>query len=514
MGPKKVQISQEAFNAVVKENVEEFDMELAEALEDAIKTFQMQGADLSGIITDGSESGDNHPSVHAVKELNDALTLLCSERGGDLKPYSNLQADDEGLCGPPYEKIIAAQRLLLATCLGSEPGDTLVAVKNGGIEASISAYQALKGVGDQWAIISLETLCSLLADDSGRERFGSANGPQIVLEALTKDDNIISSSGQSISHLGAAILAAAATKNERLKEMFMDLGADCLLVEYLKRHRFQRDLNSKTTSYSALDAAALQAGCDAIYSLVTADDMRPAASKAYGNAMKIAKAGAVDAILAVLPNIPKSTPILSTLCLTLKSLAVNDEICKTVAEQGGLDTVLQFLDQAIQTGNKVVAKSACALLSQLAGSDANKDAIVNSGGLNQIIALMSAFQEEPTVLQEGFAAIATLTLRSPQNASKAVQAGAVDIAAEMMEKHPGSAAMLRQACQMLRNLSVRNLENRCVKHLSHCNSYCITLVEDLKLKQHDAEASPGGPFGHVRYYPMDLSIIEKAQSFA
>jgi len=39
--------------------------------------------------------------------------------------------------------------------------------------------------------------------------------------------------------------------------------------------------------------------------------------------MKIAKAGAVDAILAVLPNIPKSTPILATLCLTLKSLAVN-----------------------------------------------------------------------------------------------------------------------------------------------------------------------------------------------
>ncbi len=117
-------------------------------------------------------------------------------------------------------------------------------------------------------------------------------------------------------------------------------------------------------------------------------------------------------------------------------------------------------------------------------------------------------------MMQGFAAIATLTLRSPQNASKAVQAGAVDIAAEMMEKHPGSAAMLRQACQMLRNLSVRNLENRCVKHLSHCNSYCTTLVEDLKLKQHHDEASPGLPFGHVRYYSMDLSIIEKAQSFA
>jgi hypothetical protein len=51
----------------------------------------------AGIITDGSESGDNHPSVHAVKELNDALTLLCFKRGGDLKPYSNLQA---GTCIP------------------------------------------------------------------------------------------------------------------------------------------------------------------------------------------------------------------------------------------------------------------------------------------------------------------------------------------------------------------------------------------------------------------------------
>jgi hypothetical protein len=40
------------------------------------------------------------------------------------------------------------------------------------------------------------------------------------------------------------------------------------------------------------------------------------------------------------------------------------------------------------------------------------------------------------------------------------------------------------------------------------------LVEDLKLKQHDDEASPDPPFGHVRYYSMDLSIIEKAQSFA
>lgn len=43
-----MQISQEAFDGAVRENMEEFDMDLTEAVEDAIKTFQLQGADLSG----------------------------------------------------------------------------------------------------------------------------------------------------------------------------------------------------------------------------------------------------------------------------------------------------------------------------------------------------------------------------------------------------------------------------------------------------------------------------------
>lgn len=39
--------------------------------------------------------------------------------------------------------------------------------------------------------------------------------------------------------------------------------------------------------------------------------------------MKIAKAGAMDAFLEILPQRSKALPILPSLCLTLKSLAVN-----------------------------------------------------------------------------------------------------------------------------------------------------------------------------------------------
>lgn len=41
-------ISQEAFDEVVKENMDDLGMDPAEALEDAIQTLTLQGVDLSG----------------------------------------------------------------------------------------------------------------------------------------------------------------------------------------------------------------------------------------------------------------------------------------------------------------------------------------------------------------------------------------------------------------------------------------------------------------------------------
>lgn len=50
MGPPKTlrTISQEAFDEVVRENVEDLGMDPAEALQDAIETLTLQGVDLSG----------------------------------------------------------------------------------------------------------------------------------------------------------------------------------------------------------------------------------------------------------------------------------------------------------------------------------------------------------------------------------------------------------------------------------------------------------------------------------
>lgn len=53
-----------------------------------------------------------------------------------------------------------------------------------------------------------------------------------------------------------------------------------------------------------------------------------------------------------------------------------------------------------------------------------------------------------------------LCLRSPENAARAIEAGAGDLAVESMLRFPESEQLQRSACLMIRNLVVRNPENR------------------------------------------------------
>lgn len=61
--------------------------------------------------------------------------------------------------------------------------------------------------------------------------------------------------------------------------------------------------------------------------------------------------------------------------------------------------------------------------------------------------------------------ISVLSLRSPDNAARAVEAGAGDFAIQAMQKFPAAPQMQRNACLMIRNLAVRNPENRQVFYL-------------------------------------------------
>lgn len=107
-----------------------------------------------------------------------------------------------------------------------------------------------------------------------------------------------------IAAFGAAAVAAAATKNEKLKETFMDLGADGRLIQLVQRH--------------ARDDQVLNVACEAIKSLVTADDGRRPESKADTLIFfKCIKLNTVNC-LSRSSNIPHSTVCWAYLVLRLE----------------------------------------------------------------------------------------------------------------------------------------------------------------------------------------------------
>lgn len=421
--PPKKTISQEAFDEVVRENMEDLGMDPAEALQDAIDTLTLQGVDLSGIITcvPGETSVKDNPVLQSLE---------------GLKHFSS---DSKSLDDRELSELAALLDKLTDLCGGDNAGNAAIAARNGGVELVASIFSKASGCGNDNVIASaVKPLVALLRDLQSAETFQKCGGPGIIISILRQDS-------QNLELLNGcfSVIAAAATGNEILKESFVNLKVDELIMNILNGPNKSNIANVY----------------DAIRVLLSSDDNRVAASQVFGYARKFAKIGIAEALVDSLHE-GLTSPSLVSACVALKAVAVNDEICRSVADKGGVDVLLRCIDDCGEQGNKTVARACCSLLSKLAGSDQNKSTIVEKGGMDRLIRLSARFADDPSVLQEVMYIISVLCLRSPDHASRAIEAGAGDLAVQAMQKFPGAQQLQRNACLMIRNLVVRNPENR------------------------------------------------------
>ncbi|VVB10449.1 unnamed protein product [Arabis nemorensis] len=419
-------ISQEAFDDLVRENVEDLEMEPSEALEDALYTLKLQGVDLSGIITcvPGEGSVKDNPVIACLDRLKE---LDCVSKDGVIR--------DEDL-----DELSSLFDKLNDLCSSQVSGNAAIATKHGAVELACSICSKIKSdTGSNRIVVPFfRALAVLILDIQSTEAFRNSAGPRIVVDLL-KD-----SSFDSVTlDAGFAVVAAAATGNEVVKQIFMELKIDEFILQVLNRQ-------SKIT---------IRALYDAIRVLLTPDDNRVVASQVYGYARTFAKLGIAKALTEALQAGICSDSLVSA-SIALKSIAVNDEICKSIAETGGIDTLLRCIDDSGEQGNKTAAKTCCSLLSKLAGSDSNKSTIVEKRGLDKLIKLAQRFSDDPLVIQEVMLIISIICLRSPDHAASAIEAGAGDLAVQAMKRFPVAAQMQRNACNMIRNIAVRNAENR------------------------------------------------------
>ncbi|XP_038712811.1 armadillo repeat-containing protein 6 isoform X2 [Tripterygium wilfordii] len=431
MGPAKTvrTISQEAFDEVVRENMEDLGMDPTEALQDAIDTLTLQGVDLSGIVTcvPGEGGVRDNPVIQCLdrlKQVDSTISATSKDRIAD----SNL------------DELVELLDKLSQLCSLDGSGNSAIATKNGGVELLCSLCSKIPMKSELVLASALKSLASAIHDVQSTEIFRKSGGPAIVIGILKDGSQTV-----EILNCGFAIVAAAATGNEVLKELFMELKVDELILDALNRQ----------------NQDSIQSVYDAIRVLLTPDDNRVVASQVFGYARRFGKIGVAVALVDSL-RLGLASPSLVSASIALKAVAVNDEICKSIAENGGIDAVLRCIDDSGDQGNEIVAKSCCSLLSKLAGSDTNKSAIVEKAGLDRLIRLSARFSDDPSVLQEVMSIIAVISLRSPDNAARAMEAGAGDLAIQAMQNFPAAQQMQRSACIMIRNLAVRNQENRTI----------------------------------------------------
>lgn len=424
MGPPKAvrTVSQAAFDEMVKENMDDLGMEPAEALQDAIDTLSLQGVDLSGIVqcVPGESSVNENPVIQSLNRLKQLIS-----------DYSDVETS--------LNEIVESLDRLNELCGLKGSGNAAIATKNGAVELVISILQKLKASNsDRGIALALSALASLLYDLHTSETFKENDGPKIILD-------IVHDGAQNISIInsGFSVVAAAASGNEILKESFMGLKINEVITKILREH--------KQGSFPSL--------YDAIRVLLASDDNRVLASQVYGYARKFAETGIVETLVETLFE-GLSYPNIVSASIALKAVAVSDEICRSVADNGGIDAILLTIDNCGEQGNKTVARACCSLLSKLAGSDINKSNIIEKQGVDRLMKLSARFSEDSSILQEVMSIIWVLCLRSPDNAARAIQAGAGDLAIQAMERFPDSDQLQRSACLMIRNLAVRNPENR------------------------------------------------------
>ncbi|KAM0871378.1 hypothetical protein ACQ4PT_039426 [Festuca glaucescens] len=436
-----IAISQEAFDDMVRENMEDLGMDPDEALADAVEALTLQGADLAGIIK-------RVPGEAAAEEANPVMRVL-----DELKAT----ASASGRSGEDLDSLVSSLDELRELCSGEEVENAAVAARNGGVEALV-ALCASAGVTQERLLASgLKALSSLIRDVGSTEKFRQSQGPKIVMDILKgalKNTDILDG--------GFSVVAAASAGNEVVKDAFMDLKVDELILQVMRDKS-----NSKVQSLY-----------DAIRVLLTPDDNRVVASQVFGYSRKFAEIGIAEVLVIALREqvAPSSLP---SACAALKAIAVNEEICRSISENGGIDVLLQCIDEAGVQKNKVIAKSCCSLLSKLAGSDSNKASIIQQGGFDKFLKLTSRFSEDPSVIQEVMSLVQALTLRSPEHAALAISLGYGTLAIQTMQKNPENRTILLKE-------GVEKLIRKAKAIHGSCKSAATDALRDLGLDNYNA----------------------------
>jgi hypothetical protein len=414
-------ISQETFDETVKENMDDFDMSREDAIADAIEQFKMQGIDLSNIVTSLSCSDTSqNPILAATKRVQESAS---TDGGNDAgQAASGMHELRELLSAPDADaeaKVMAGNAGALEAALGALERFA------GEREAALSAYRLLTVL-----IAKCETNRQRLCEPKGAPRVGIACR---ALPALPDD--------AEVQEVGMRFFKLASTKCEAIKAEFM-------------RHRGVENIRSALEKHGQSAAIAAEVG-GLVHSLTNADDYSTLMSGVFDAAKAIGhdKAQVLPLVYAAMREHAGNPTVLKELVAALKGCAIQKDVVEQIIKDGGMNLVLAAFREHVS--HNVVAARCMMLIANMAENDDLKKDLCSGEAYDLMLNAMGMHANDPLVVKCGFAAMASMALRMPENTAIMMEKGAGTLLLEGMRAHPSAAEVNRQAMIAIRNMVCR-----------------------------------------------------------
>ncbi|XP_043233026.1 armadillo repeat-containing protein 6-like [Amphibalanus amphitrite] len=395
-------VFQDSFQMIVKQNIEDFEMEKDEAVADALEQLKAQGVDTRFIVTD-----ERAASVPA-----------------QLSELSALAAEAE-LSEPQLTRLAELLEAVRQFCAAGLPERVLA-----GRRGAYPALRACLRAGRPEAA----ALRALAALQDGQPDLFAADDCALLLRLLDARP------AETLPWATAVTL-----RHEENRQALAEAGLLARLAARLADPAARRD--------------QLPALLTLLRQMTLDDDVRVPYGRAHQHACQlVTEHAALDTLLALLKGAAEDAALAAEVLHAATKLCVRQEFCEQFAESGGVETMLDVM-RANPDKVSLVGRSFF-LIRTLAGSDKVKGHIMKAGAAETIVTTLDTLKTKTSVSEAAFAAIGALTLRSETNAGALAQAGAVPVMVSAMELHPTQPKTQKLACMAIRNMASRSPELR------------------------------------------------------
>ena len=449
----KKRISQDTFDEVVTENVEDFEMEPAAALAEAIKQFESQGVDLKNIdLSGGVGKVEMDKALSSLKIFAKNNVAFSAHTNSDVEQYNTSQQ-------------VSILKELLDYCDAKceQRSRNREMMNPEGLNALLELL--IPEQNDEVLVSTMTLLTSLVKNEVELRDFfepgGSLRLSKILsfqlqrLQALTESDTDSNNMIQCLNTLRYSLaLARGVAKSENNKTMLartgtMDIVAT-LITEYAPKAALGISGGENKWALLASDA------CVVMRALTVHDDLRREMSCALDNGkFFLGSAGLVAALMTAAAAFATVPTLAGHALGAAKNLITTEDAVKTMALHGAMTLPAEIL--AYSDAQPVLIKYCLGLMRNLCADDIRKDKLVGDGSMRLCVAAMSRDDNagDATLMEHGAACLAAMSLRSPSNSYRIAETGAIEILVKAMRRHPNFGTFQRQCALCMRNIAAR-----------------------------------------------------------